>query len=61
MNVHEYDCANAACERHHALTERRGERPKCETCGRTLRLVRVKRKMDEATKRLLRSRKEVAE
>lgn len=56
MNVHEYDCAEPTCARYHVLTERTGEKPKCSSCGRRLRLVRVKRRMDEETKAMLRAR-----
>lgn len=57
----EFDCANPKCDRYHALVERRvvpDRRPPCPACGRVLRLVRVFRKMDEATKAALRDARE---
>ncbi|HEY6110572.1 MAG TPA: hypothetical protein VIV56_16840 [Gemmatimonadales bacterium] len=58
MSLGAFDCANASCARYHELVERRygdRHRPKCERCGRTLRLLRTKQVMDETTKNKLRA------
>ena len=51
-----YDCANPKCSAYHGLVERRITtlHNRCQTCRKPLRLVRVKRTMDEAAKRRLR-------